>query len=54
MKPETAAFLEKARESLGKAQGMLDNQWPDEARGGRRIWRGCMRLEPLSSRAPVR
>jgi uncharacterized protein (UPF0332 family) len=31
MKPETAAFLEKARESLGKAQGMLDNQWPDEA-----------------------
>ena len=31
MKPETAAFLEKAREVLGKAQGMLDNQWPDEA-----------------------
>lgn len=31
MKLETAAFLEKARESLGKAQGMLDNQWPDEA-----------------------
>jgi uncharacterized protein (UPF0332 family) len=31
MKPESAAFLEKAREFLAKAQGMLDNRWPDEA-----------------------
>ena len=31
MKPESAAFLEKSREFLIKAQGMLDNQWPDEA-----------------------
>jgi uncharacterized protein (UPF0332 family) len=31
VKPETAAFLEKARELFGKAQGMLDNHWPDEA-----------------------
>lgn len=31
MKPETAAFLQKAREFLGKAQGMLNNEWPDEA-----------------------
>ena len=30
MKPETSAFLQKSREFLGKAQGMLD-QWPDEA-----------------------
>jgi uncharacterized protein (UPF0332 family) len=28
--PETAAFLDKARECLGKADGMLD-RWPDEA-----------------------
>jgi hypothetical protein len=31
VKPESAAFLEKSREFLIKAQGMLDNQWPDEA-----------------------
>ena len=31
MKPESAAFLAKSREFLGKAQGMLDHQWPDEA-----------------------
>lgn len=30
MKPETAAFLDKAREFLAKADGMLAN-WPDEA-----------------------
>lgn len=30
MKPETAAFLRKAREFVTKAKGMLDN-WPDEA-----------------------
>lgn len=30
MKPETAAFLDKARECLAKADGMLAN-WPDEA-----------------------
>ncbi len=30
MKPETAAFLVKARECLAKADGMLGN-WPDEA-----------------------
>lgn len=30
MKPETAAFLDKARECLAKADGMLD-RWPDEA-----------------------
>lgn len=30
MKPETAAFLAKARECLAKADGMLAN-WPDEA-----------------------
>lgn len=31
MKPESAAFMEKSREFLVKAQGMLDNHWPDEA-----------------------
>ena len=31
MKPESAAFIEKSREFLVKAQGMLNNQWPDEA-----------------------
>jgi len=31
VKPESAAFLEKSREFIIKAQGMLDNQWPDEA-----------------------
>jgi uncharacterized protein (UPF0332 family) len=30
VKPETAAFLGKAREALAKADGMLD-RWPDEA-----------------------
>ncbi len=30
MKPETAAFLDKARECLAKADGMLAN-WLDEA-----------------------
>lgn len=30
MKPETAAFLSKARACLAKADGML-NEWPDEA-----------------------
>ena len=30
MKPEAAAFLDKARECLAKADGMLD-RWPDEA-----------------------
>ncbi len=30
MKPESAAFLRKAREFLAKADGMLDD-WPDEA-----------------------
>jgi uncharacterized protein (UPF0332 family) len=31
VKQETAAFLQKAREFLDKAQGMLANGWPDEA-----------------------
>lgn len=32
MKPETTAFLEKAREFLAKAQDLLDaHHWPDEA-----------------------
>ena len=31
MKPESAAFMEKSREFLVKARGMLDNHWPDEA-----------------------
>ena len=31
MKPESAAFMEKSREFLVKAQGMFDNHWPDEA-----------------------
>jgi uncharacterized protein (UPF0332 family) len=30
MKPESAAFMEKSREFLVKAQGMFDNHWPDE------------------------
>ncbi len=30
MTPEAAAFLDKARECLAKADGMLD-RWPDEA-----------------------
>lgn len=34
MTPESAAFLAKSREFLGKAQGMLDHQWPDEAGRG--------------------
>jgi len=35
VKPETAAFLGKARECLAKADGMLGN-WPDEA--GRAVY----------------
>jgi uncharacterized protein (UPF0332 family) len=32
LKPESAAFLNKSREFLGKAQELLDvNHWPDEA-----------------------
>jgi hypothetical protein len=31
VKPETAAFLEKAQAFVGKAEGMLANHWPDEA-----------------------
>jgi uncharacterized protein (UPF0332 family) len=31
VKPETAAFLDKAREFLAKAEDMLANDWPDEA-----------------------
>jgi uncharacterized protein (UPF0332 family) len=32
MKPQAAAFLEKARAFLDKAQGLLDaHHWPDEA-----------------------
>jgi uncharacterized protein (UPF0332 family) len=31
VKPETAAFLAKAREFLSKAEGMLDQGWADEA-----------------------
>ena len=31
MKPETAAFLEKAQTFLVRLQGMLANHWPDEA-----------------------
>ena len=31
MKPETAAFLQKSREFLDKAQAMLSIDWPDEA-----------------------
>ena len=31
MKPETAAFLQKSREFLDKAQAMLAIDWPDEA-----------------------
>ncbi|MGA7385283.1 MAG: hypothetical protein WBW81_11515 [Methylocella sp.] len=32
MKPETAAFLRKAREFLAKAQDLFDtHHWPDEA-----------------------
>jgi uncharacterized protein (UPF0332 family) len=32
VKPETTAFLEKAREFLAKAQDLLDaHHWPDEA-----------------------
>ena len=31
MKPESAAFMEKSREFLVKAEGMRDNDWPDEA-----------------------
>ena len=31
MNPESAAFMEKSREFLVKAQGMFDNHWPDEA-----------------------
>jgi uncharacterized protein (UPF0332 family) len=30
VKPEAAAFLDKGREALAKAEGMLD-RWPDEA-----------------------
>lgn len=30
MKPEAAAYLDKAREALAKAEGML-GRWPDEA-----------------------
>ncbi len=31
MKPEAAAFLDKAREFLAKAEDMLAADWPDEA-----------------------
>jgi len=31
VKPETAAYLEKARVFLNKARGMLANEWPDES-----------------------
>ena len=31
MKPEAAAFLDKAREFLEKAEDMLADDWPDEA-----------------------
>ena len=31
MKPEAAAFLDKAREFLVKAESMFANDWPDEA-----------------------
>jgi uncharacterized protein (UPF0332 family) len=31
LKPEAAAFLQKAREFLLKAQDMLADEWPDEA-----------------------
>jgi uncharacterized protein (UPF0332 family) len=31
MKPKSAAFLQKSREFLAKAQSMLDHGWPDEA-----------------------
>jgi uncharacterized protein (UPF0332 family) len=32
VKPESAAFLEKARQFLAKAQELLDaHRWPDEA-----------------------
>jgi hypothetical protein len=32
MKPETTAFLQKAREFLAKAQGLFDaHHWPDKA-----------------------
>jgi uncharacterized protein (UPF0332 family) len=31
MKPEAAAFLDKAREFLAKAADMLADDWPDEA-----------------------
>jgi hypothetical protein len=31
VKPETAAFLNKAREFLAKADDMLADEWPDEA-----------------------
>lgn len=31
MRPETAAFLEKARVFLAKAHGLLEGKWTDEA-----------------------
>jgi uncharacterized protein (UPF0332 family) len=31
VKPEAAAFLDKAREFLAKAEDMLTDDWPDEA-----------------------
>jgi uncharacterized protein (UPF0332 family) len=31
VKPEAAAFLDKAREFLKKAEDMLTDDWPDEA-----------------------
>jgi hypothetical protein len=31
VKPEAAAFLDKAREFLEKAEDMLADDWPDEA-----------------------
>jgi uncharacterized protein (UPF0332 family) len=31
VKPEAAAFLNKAREFLAKADDMLADEWPDEA-----------------------
>lgn len=31
MKPEAAAFLNKAREFLKKAEDVLTDDWPDEA-----------------------
>lgn len=44
MRPETAAFLDKARECLAKAGGMPD-RWPDEA--GREAYRASIPYDDL-------